>query len=889
MAVATPAKYRKDYQAPQFAVPTTELTFVLADRGTLVTHRMNIEPLASAPVALVLDGEQLELESLTLNGKELTGAEYEVAAGQLTIAAASLPSEPFNLEIVTRINPIDNHALEGLYKSAGAFCTQCEAEGFRRITYAFDRPDVLSVYTTRIIADAEQYPALLANGNLVERNMRDDGLTEVVWHDPYPKPCYLFALVAGDFDVLEDTFVTQSGREVSLQLFVDKGNLERADYAMGSLKRAMKWDEERFGLEYDLDIYMIVAVDFFNMGAMENKGLNIFNSKYVLASAATATDQDFIHVESVIGHEYFHNWTGNRITCRDWFQLSLKEGLTVFRDQEFSSDLGSRAVHRIEAIRIMRTHQFNEDASPMAHPIRPDKVVEMNNFYTVTVYNKGAEVIRMLHTLLGEEGFQRGMQTYIQRHDGQAVTCEDFVAAMEAGNGVDLTQFRRWYSQAGTPEVRVQQSYDAQRRELRLRLQQHTPATIGQEHKQPVVIPILLSAYAEDAQGQVVRVKLAERNKQIQLHESASELYIFDRAEAELVISDCPPDTTLALLENFSAPVRLKFPQTTTDQARLLGYAEQAVTRWEAAQQILLTALKDAVAAAQPVQLDATSIGAFKRLLQSDLDSALIAEALTVPSPEQLAEEYSTDIPVEAIATACQQLRALLGRELSTELDHHIEAALLQNNEPYALSQQAIGQRALAELAWSLRLAVAPQEYGERLRNWYASADNMTVQATALRLAVHHKVAVAAHISAQFEQQWRDTPLALDKWFAVFASQRNEGTLQDVQKLLSHPGFSLNNPNRVYALLATLSRNLVVFHDSSGATYQFLADIIAQLNELNPQVAARLITPFLQWQRFDHARQTLLKQQLERLEALPNLSRDLAEKIQSALHSDTSK
>lgn len=537
------AKYRSDYRAPAFTVVSVQLNIDLDDHATRVHAQLKLKRQHSG--ALELDGEHLELIELAVDGLTRSAESYQVTDKQLILH--DVPDE-FTLDIITQVDPSANSALEGLYKSGGAFCTQCEAEGFRRITYYLDRPDVLAVFTTTLTADREKYPYLLSNGNLVAEGDQDDGRHFATWHDPHPKPAYLFALVAGDFDRLEDHYRTIEGRDVRLELFVDKGNLNRANYAMESLKRAMQWDEERFGLAYDLDRYMVVAVEFFNMGAMENKGLNIFNSKYVLADQATATDWDFVHVESVIGHEYFHNWTGNRITCRDWFQLSLKEGLTVFRDQEFSSDLGSRAVHRIDAIRVMRSFQFNEDASPMAHPIRPDKVVEMNNFYTVTVYNKGAEVIRMLHTLLGEQGFQRGMQLYRERHDGQAVTCEDFVAAMEAANPVDLQQFRRWYSQAGTPEVRIAQHYDPEQNTLTLKLSQRTPATPGQTDKAPLAIPLLFSAYSKT--GKRILLNGAE---QVSDHESGSQLYVLSDSSATLSFTNVSQEPVIAWLENFNA------------------------------------------------------------------------------------------------------------------------------------------------------------------------------------------------------------------------------------------------------------------------------------------------------------------------------------------------
>ncbi|RUO73927.1 aminopeptidase N [Pseudidiomarina sediminum] len=862
-------QYRSAYRAPVFTIDTVDLHLKLDEQATEVTATLTVRRLAEGP--LVLDGEQLELVSVQVNGVVLSPADYQLSERQLQLNNCPDVAE---VVIVNRINPSANSALEGLYKSGGAFCTQCEAEGFRRITYYLDRPDVLAVFTTTIEADA-RYTSLLSNGNLEAEGALDNGRHFAKWHDPHPKPAYLFALVAGDFDRLEDHFTTMEGREVLLELFVDKGNLSRAHYAMGALKRAMKWDEERFGLAYDLDRYMIVAVDFFNMGAMENKGLNIFNSKYVLADQQSATDWDFIHVESVIGHEYFHNWTGNRITCRDWFQLSLKEGLTVFRDQEFSADLGSRAVHRIDAIRVMRSHQFSEDASPMAHPIRPDKVVEMNNFYTVTVYNKGAEVIRMLHTLLGEQGFQAGMQLYRQRHDGQAVTCEDFVVAMEDANQRDLTQFRRWYSQAGTPEVRIEEQYDAERQVLKLKLTQQVPPTPEQPDKEAMVLPLLLSAYSETGQPMTLA------HAAIQPHaDSGSALLELTTSELTLEIEGVRERPVVAWLENFSAPVKLYRTTDVHDYAVLLGHAAQEVTRWEAAQQIYLSALQTAVKTEQEVTLPEVAIKALRQALAAPLDNALKALIFTPPSAEELAEYYPDAIPLAAIERAVKSLASCLAEALRDDFSTEFTKLAPAEED---LSGTAMAARALQQRCLYYLTLAAPTQYTAVLRERVLTAQNMTVQQHALETAVHLEVPEAKELLEAFAQQWQATPLALDKWFAIQATSVTDHTVAEVERLAQHAWFDLGYPNRVYALVASFCRNSLRFHQADGAGYRFVLTIIKQLNTVNPQVAARLVTPFLQWRRYDAKRQQLLRDCLVELRGIEKLAPDLEEKISHAL------
>lgn len=870
MAVPQP-KFRSDYRAPEFLIERTELTFALDDTATIVTNRMRILP-QHPGVALVLDGVGVKLLHIELNGVILAATDYCITEHQLILP--HVPAEPFELLVQTQFNPSANKALEGLYQSAGAFCTQCEAEGFRRITYYLDRPDVLAEFKTTIVADKQRFPQLLSNGNRVASGNNNDGRHWVTWHDPFPKPAYLFALVAGNFDCLEDVFITASKRTVRLQCYVEHGQLLRAKYALESLQDAMRWDEQRFGLEYDLDVYMIVAVDFFNMGAMENKGLNIFNSRYVLADQATATDQDFINIQSVIGHEYFHNWTGNRVTCRDWFQLSLKEGLTVFRDQEFSADMGSRAVHRIAAIKTMRTQQFNEDASPMAHPIRPEKVIEMNNFYTVTVYEKGAEVIRMLHTLLGERGFQAGLALYLERHDGQAVTCDDFIATMAAANQRDLSQFQRWYSQVGTPEVRLDCDYDAEQQQLRLRFTQQLPSMSTPPHHGPLHIPLLLSFYTPT--GELLTVT----HPRLQPHESGSLLFELTDVQQEVVLQGIRVKPVVAALENFTAPVRLIENAIFADKLTLLAHAHQEVTRWEAVQSIYQTLIQQAVAGQKPLELPTDVLQAFRHFARADIDPALKSLVLTVPTLAEMTEFYPSEAPLIALHDAIEQLQQQLAVGLA---DIFMEVWEQRLQQPYQLNAAAIAQRCWQHTALDYLVLLEPTNYSQDVAKHYKQADNMTAQQHALQLAVHRGLPCQQELIEAFEQQWQHYPLVLDKWFAIQASSPLGNGVERVQKLQQHACFDWDNPNRQYALMGSFSRNVLQFHQEGGGGYALLGAMIRYLNDKNPQVAARLITPLTQWRRFDAKRQELMKRELEQLQQLPNLAVDLVEKIGQSL------
>lgn len=863
------AKYRHDYRAPDYTITDIDLTFDLDATKTLVTAISQITRQGAAGAPLRLDGEDLTLVSIDVNG--VAWEHYRQEEGALIIE--SLP-EAFTLTIVNEISPATNTALEGLYLSGDALCTQCEAEGFRHITWYLDRPDVLARFTTKIIADKSKYPFLLSNGNRIAEGELDNGRHWVQWQDPFPKPCYLFALVAGDFDVLRDTFKTRSGRDVALELFVDRGNLDRASWAMTSLKASMKWDETRFGLEYDLDIYMIVAVDFFNMGAMENKGLNVFNSKYVLARAETATDKDYLDIERVIGHEYFHNWTGNRVTCRDWFQLSLKEGLTVFRDQEFSSDLGSRAVNRIQNVRTMRAAQFAEDASPMAHPIRPDKVIEMNNFYTLTVYEKGSEVIRMLHTLLGEENFQKGMLLYFERHDGSAATCDDFVQAMEDASNVDLSHFRRWYSQAGTPVVTVHDDYDPENELYTLTISQTTPPTAEQQEKHPLHIPFDIELY--DNEGKVIPLqKNGHPIHHVLNVTQAEQTFVFDNVYFQPVPS---------LLREFSAPVKLEYKWSDQQLTFLMRHARNDFSRWDAAQSLLATYIKLNVNRSQqgqPLSLPLHVADAFRAiLLDEKIDPALAAEILTLPSQNEIAELFQKIDP-QAIAAVHEALTRTLANELADEFLAVYNANKL---DAYRVEHADIGKRALRNTCLRY-LAFGEKQLAEQLvRNQFASADNMTDSIAALSASVAAQLPCRAELLAAFDEKWHQDGLVMDKWFVLQATSPAVDTLSKVRELLNHRSFSMGNPNRVRSLIGAFAAgNPAAFHALDGSGYQFMVEMLSELNHRNPQVASRLIEPLIRLKRYDAKRQEMMRAALEQLKGLENLSGDLFEKISKAL------
>ncbi|BCU06929.1 aminopeptidase N [Allochromatium tepidum] len=866
----------KDYRPPEFLIDRVELRFELDPECTRVESRLALRRNPAATRGdgdLRLHGEHLKLTQAAIDGHVLTPAEYRVDGEGLTLHRVP---DRFSLETWVEIHPSLNTALEGLYQSGDLLCTQCEAEGFRRITYFLDRPDVMARYTTTLIADRTRFPVLLSNGNPIAHAELPDGRHSVTWDDPFPKPSYLFALVAGDLSVIEDGFVTASGRDVKLRIFVEPHNLDKGDHAMRSLKKAMRWDEERFGREYDLDIYMIVAVSHFNMGAMENKGLNVFNDKFVLAHPDTATDVDFDGIESVIAHEYFHNWTGNRITCRDWFQLSLKEGFTVYRDQEFSSDVGSRAVKRIRDVRTLRAHQFPEDAGPLAHPVRPDSYIEINNFYTNTVYDKGAEVVRMQAALLGPETFRRATDLYFERHDGQAVTTEDFVRCMEDASGRDLTRFRRWYEQAGTPELHIRGEYDATAGTYSLSVRQQTPATPGQPVKQPFHIPLAIGLLGAD--GHDLPVWPAGESEP---PAPGTRLLELTEPEHSFTFTGLNERPVPSLLRGFSAPVRVHDDLSDADRMFLMAHDSDGFNRWDAAQtlheRLLLALTADA---AHPIPED--YIAACRRALRdTTADRALLAEVLTLPSETYLSDQM-TVIDVDGLYRAHRQLTRRLGERLRADLlaVHHDNA----ETGPYVFSPEAVGRRALKNLALAYLVRAGDEEGLALCRAQFEAAHNMTDVMAALRLLAEQGGAEADAALDTFHRRWAGESLVLDKWFSVQASAPRPDALERVMMLLKHPDYSARNPNRVRALVSTFSNvNQVRFHAADGAGYHFLVDRVLELDPVNPLLAARLLKPLVRWRRFDPERQTLMRAELERVLGGRDLSSDVFEVVSKAL------
>ncbi|TAL63865.1 MAG: aminopeptidase N [Legionella sp.] len=852
--------YLKNYQAPNFAVTTVDLNFDLYADHALVTSTLRLSRQHKGPLHLY--GDELELISLFIDDKELTPSDYRLEGNDLIIEQCS---EVFSLTIVTRIYPQNNTQLSGLYRSNHLFCTQCEAEGFRRITYFLDRPDVLAVYTTRISADKKQYPTLLSNGNLVDSGDAADGRHWVVWQDPFKKPSYLFALVAGNLACLRDEFTTASGRVVDLRIYVEPGNEDKCGHAMNSLKASMRWDEEVYGREYDLDIFMIVAVSDFNMGAMENKGLNIFNSKYILARPDTATDQDFADVEGVVGHEYFHNWTGNRVTCRDWFQLSLKEGLTVFRDQEFSRDMNSRDVNRIIDVKVLRNTQFPEDAGRMAHPVRPESYQEINNFYTATIYNKGAEVIRMQHTLLGKERYRKGMDLYFKRHDGQAVTIDDFVAAMEDANDFDLKQFKLWYSQAGTPEVQVTSEYTQGR--LTLTMQQHCPLTPDGLPKKPFHIPIGVALF--NSQGQMIPI-----DKEILELKEQEQRFVFDNLAEKPVVS---------LLREFSAPIKLKDELTQEELIFLLRHEKDGYAKWDAAQRLGLNCINEYLQKpAAEWDISHSLISAFRHVLLDDaLDMDLRAELLMPPGFEEVATNLKL-VDVSAVEAARDFYRKELGLGLRKELLHVYSN--LWDVEDHSMNGLAYGRRKLRNICLYLLMKAQETETLRFCEHQFKRAKTMTDQIASFSLLANCSDDLARERSIKsFYEQWSADDLVMDKWFAIQGSSERPHTLAKVKELLSHPAFSIKNPNKVRAVIGAFCfANPRNFHAIDGSGYSFLREMLFTLDQINPQIAARLATPFTRWQSYDKTRQAMMKLELEKLSLL-ELSKDLREVVSKSL------
>ncbi|BCG23554.1 aminopeptidase N [Pseudomonas tohonis] len=874
----------KDYQAPDYLIDETTLTFELHEDHTLVhaqlVMRRNPERADGSLPALVLDGQQLELLALSMDDRELGTADYQLTDSHLTLQPVS---DSFTLDSTVRIHPESNTALEGLYKSGSMFCTQCEAEGFRKITYYLDRPDVMSRFTTTVSAEQHRYPVLLSNGNPVASGAEEGGRHWATWEDPFKKPAYLFALVAGDLWCVEDVFTTMSQREVTLRIYVEPENIDKVQHAMDSLKKSMRWDEEVYGREYDLDIFMIVAVNDFNMGAMENKGLNIFNSSCVLARAETATDAAHQRVEAVVAHEYFHNWSGNRVTCRDWFQLSLKEGFTVFRDAEFSADMNSRTVKRIEDVAFLRTNQFAEDAGPMAHPVRPDSFIEISNFYTLTVYEKGSEVVRMIHTLLGAEGFRKGTDLYFERHDGQAVTCDDFVKAMEDANGVDLTQFKRWYSQAGTPRLAVEEAFDATARTYSLTFRQSCPATPGQAEKLPFVIPVELGLL--DAAGNDLPLRLAGEGEAL----GGNRVISVTEAEQTFTFVDIAEKPLPSLLRGLSAPVKLSFPYGRDQLMFLMQHDSDGFNRWDAGQQLSVQVLQELIGQHQrgeALVLDTRLLDAFRSLLEDEsLDQAMVAEMLSLPS-----EAYLTEISEVADVDAIHAAREFARRSISDALFPQLLARYqanraLSRETPYVASAEHFARRTLQNIALSYLMLSGKAEVLQACLEQFEACDNMTERLTALSVLVNSGFEdEKARALASFADHFKDNPLVMDQWFSVQAGSTLPGGLERVQALMGHKAFTLKNPNKVRALIgAFANQNLVNFHRADGAGYRFLADHVITLNALNPQIASRQLAPLTRWRKYDEARQTLMRAELERILASGELSSDVYEVVSKSL------
>ncbi|MEQ8949022.1 aminopeptidase N [Parvibaculum sp.] len=865
----------KDYTPPAFTIDEVMLDIELDPARTRVhsTLKMRRNPASKDKAGpLVLDGEKLKLLEVRLDGELLGPNRYAVDGEHLTIHEA--PEGAFTLETVTTCAPEENTALTGLYLSDDIYCTHCEAEGFRRITYYLDRPDAMAVFRTRITGDGKKTPVLLSNGNPVKSGKTKDGRHFVEWHDPFPKPAYLFALVAGDLAHVEDTFVTMSGREVTLRIFVEKGNEDRCAYAMEALKRAMRWDEERFGREYDLDIFMIVAVSAFNMGAMENKGLNVFNDKYILARPDTATDADYAAIEAIIAHEYFHNWTGNRITCRDWFQLCLKEGLTVFRDQEFTSDMRSRPVKRISDVRLLRAHQFPEDGGPLAHPVRPESYIEINNFYTATVYEKGAELCRMIHTMAGPKRFRKGMDLYFERHDGEAATVENFLDALSDGAKLDLTQFKRWYRQSGTPEVLASGRYDAARKTYTLKMSQVCQATPGQPHKEPYHIPVAVGLVGPGGKDMALMLdgeeKPGAKTRVLNLTEREA-TWRFRNVNAKPVPS---------LLRGFTAPVKLSANLKERDLVFLMRHDSDSFNRWEAAQRYA-TGLLVAMVEAEKTGAPARKGGAFAEMVRDlltakKIDPDFVAQIILLPSEQTLAQIIGHEVDVEAIHAARERLRA----SIATQTKDALLAAYdrMEVTGPYRPDADHAGRRALRNVCLGY-LSAAPGEEGIALAaEQFRMADNMTDSIAALSVLSNIDCPERREALDAFHERWKDDHLAMDKWFSIQAMSSLPGTLDEVKRLTGHPAFTMKNPNKVRALITSFAAvNQLHFHAKDGAGYRFIADKVLELDKLNPQVGARMLGAFKSWRQMEPKRRKLMQKELKRIAGTEGLSRDVYE------------
>jgi len=851
--------YLAHYAPPAYLVPEIRLFFELGKNETVVKSTLKLErnPLIKPGCPLQLHGGEQKLVSIRLDDLPLSNEHYRREGELLTIDQVP---DSCTLQIETWLQPQQNTSLEGLYQSGPIYCTQCEAEGFRKITFFPDRPDVMTRFSVTIVADPQECPVMLSNGNRTAGGTNPDGRHWVTWEDPFPKPAYLFALVAGKLEGIEDRFKTASGREVSLRIYTEPHNVDKCDHAMASLKRSMVWDEQVYGREYDLDLFNIVAVDDFNMGAMENKSLNVFNSKFVLAQPETATDQDYLNIEAVIGHEYFHNWTGNRITCRDWFQLSLKEGLTVFRDQEFTADFNSRAVKRIQDVRLLRSAQFMEDAGPMAHPVRPDRYIEISNFYTVTIYEKGAEVVRMQHTLLGAELYRKGMDLYFERHDGEAVTVEDFVRCMEEVSGRDLSQFMRWYTQKGTPRLSAQWSYDAEKQVLSLDLQQRPPSSLSESEQtawKPHHIPIVVGAVSRTSGVDL----LAEGNRLLELKESTQCFELTGISE----------DALPSLLRGFSAPLLLESSYSGDEQRFLMAHDSDPFNRWDAGQQVAEALLLQWVVEIQQgetPEIDEAWLVAMGRVIREGaVDSAFTAEALILPTERWLSEKVDV-VDVDAIHAA----REYAITQVAARYEHEMIALY------HELDKKSVEGRTLSNQLLGMLMRLESEAVTELALQQLEKAENMSEEMGALAALVQLDSALRSRVLEQFYEKWQGERLVIDKWFALQASAPLPGTIEQIEKLLKHPDFEVTNPNRVRALIGTFAHaNPLQFHHRSGRGYRLLADQVVQLDQLNPQVAARMVGAFNAWRRFDEQRQTMICSELERIGAIEGLSKDVYE------------
>jgi aminopeptidase N len=859
----------KDYRPPDWLIETVDLDVSLHPTATTVRAKLRLKPnSAGAPAPLVLDGEELKLVSLTLDGKPLPAENFVATPDRLTIA--QVPNRPFELDIETVVDPMGNSQLMGLYRAGATYCTQCEAEGFRRITYFLDRPDVMAVYTTRIEAEKTEATVLLSNGNLIDHgDVPGTSRHFAVWHDPFPKPSYLFALVGGNLACVKDSFTTMSGRNVALAIYVEPGKEERCPYAMDSLKRAMRWDETAFGREYDLDIFMIVAVSAFNMGAMENKGLNVFNDKYVLASPLSATDTDYVGIEAVIAHEYFHNWTGDRITCRDWFQLCLKEGLTVFRDQEFTADQRSRAVERISDVRGLRSHQFVEDAGPLAHPVRPEIYHEINNFYTSTVYDKGAEVVRMIKALLGPDTFRMGMDLYFTRHDGEAATVEQFVQCFADVSHRDMTQFMRWYSQAGTPEIKVAPHYDARAQTYRLDIMQTVPPTPGQPNKEPMLIPLALGLVGKDGADLPLTLDGKPLARGVIELKRSSETFLFTGIAERPVPS---------LNRGFSAPVKLSLPIGADDLRFLAAHDSDPFNRWQAVQSLGMTLLKANVAALRAGLAARDDDGLMAALgaiiADTKLEPAFIALALSPPSDADIAREIGCDVDPDAVFSARRKLRAAIGSRHGAALTETYQRMI--TTDPYRPDAASAGRRALKNACLDLLAITDTDEAIARAFKQYQSADNMTDRMAALETLAQHDRPERSAVLDDFYRRYAADPLIIDKWLSLQAAIPEPATLDRVRALTEHPAFSAANPNRVRALIGAFAQvNHTQFNQRDGSGFDFVADFVLALDPKNPQVAARLMGAFRSWRALEPTRRARAEAALRRVAATPALSRDV--------------